>query len=190
MMGLMQSSSKVGHDSGLSFHLGSYVPDTRVVQPLHVRGVCGLLFLLSAISHHVIWVLGYQTKSCSSFLTLLFRKYILLPDLWEVGWRWAATLPTAEGVGLVVEILVLSPTLGFFLMVFNPWVFKSKTCIGSLSSPKQEAAHACLLVSCSDGISTSSSCFLQCIFSCCYSYSRRQSLLLAFLSPIRGSLVC
>lgn len=35
--------------------------------------------------------------------------------------------PSVEGVGLVVEILVLSPTLGFFLMVFNPWVFKSKT---------------------------------------------------------------
>lgn len=97
--------------------------------------------------------------------------------------------PSVEGVGLVVEILVLSPTLGFFLMVFNPWVFKSKTCIGSLSS-ELAAAHACLLVACSGRISKSSSCFLQCIFSFCSSYSRLQSLLLAFLSPIRHSFVC
>lgn len=66
-----------------------------MVQPLHVRGVCSLLFLLSAVSHHVSWVLGYQINSCSSFLTLLVRKHILLPDLWDGGWRLAATLPTA-----------------------------------------------------------------------------------------------
>lgn len=36
---------------------------------------------------------------------------------------------SVEGTGLVVEILVLSPTLGFILMVFHPWFFKSKTCI-------------------------------------------------------------
>lgn len=110
----------------------------------------------------------------------------------EVGSYFASRYfsPSVEGVGLVVEILVLSPTLGFFLMVFNPWVFKSKTCIGSLSSPELAAAHACLLVACSGRISKSSSCLLQCIFSFWYSYSRLQSLLLAFLSPTRHSFVC
>lgn len=63
-----------------------------MVQPLHVRGVCSLLFLLSAVSH-VSWVLGYQIKSCSSFLTLLVRKYILLPDLWEDDGVWQLLCP-------------------------------------------------------------------------------------------------
>ena len=55
----------------------------------------------------------------------------------EVGSYFAHSYfsSSVEGVGLVVEILVLSPTLGFILMVFHPWFFKSKTCIEFSFSP-------------------------------------------------------